>query len=281
MGRPAVDPDRRTKSHVTMTHGPLYPRSSCLVAIALCWLVLDGCAGTPRPLDELAGQSILSRMQDRKRLITSAAYRVRWQARGTEPHGEFFLEIAYKAPDRFRVSATGPFGIPAFTGVILGDKFWFVDHRNGRLIKDDLANLGKYEIPLSSFFADYWRDLFAGGWGGTEVVAALVPSPKPDVYDGRSGESHWSVAWDWHKAGPRRITLKQPGGKEPLICDLLFGQYSAATPFWQLERLEFRGLRTGGEHRWRILKQDYNIDIPDRFFEPLQPPSKDQPRKPK
>jgi len=281
MGRPAVDPDRRTKSRRPMTHRPLYPRSSCFVAIALWLLVLDGCAGAPRPLDELAGQSILSRMQDRKRLITSAAYRVRWQAKGTEPHGEFFLEIAYKAPDRFRVSATGPFGIPAFTGVIQGEKFSFVDHRAGRLVRDDLANLNQYQIPLSSFFADYWRDLFAGGWGGTEVVATLVASRTGDAFEGRAGGSHWEIEWNWRRSGPATITLNDSSKGEPLICDLRFARYSPVVPFWRLERLEFRGLRGGGEHRWKILKQDYNIDIPDRFFEPIQSPPKARPGAPK
>ena len=249
--------------------------------MALPVLLLSECAGRQRPLDESASQTILGRLQDRKRLIASAAYRVRWRSKGTEPHGEFFLDVAYKAPDRYRVSATGPFGIPAFTGVIVGYEFWFVDHRDGRLITDDIANLGKYEIPLSSFFADYWRDLFAGGWGGTEVVATLVPGQKRDTYDGRSGGSLWSIEWDWRKSGPRKITLDQAGQGEPLVCDLWFGQFTTELPFWRLDRLEFRGFRGGGEHRWKILKQDFNVDIPDRFFEPLQLPPKDRPGRPK
>ncbi len=252
-----------------------------LAAIALAALALAGCAGPPRPLDEPARRAILSRLQDRKRLITSAVYRVRWQAKGTEPHGEFFLEIAYKAPDMFRVSATGPFGIPAFTGVILGEKFWFVDHKDGRLTHDDLWNLENYDIPLSSFFADYWRDLFAGGWGGTETVIDLQPTGDHDDFKAASNHAQWLLRWDDGRQAPRKITLDQPDRKDPLTCNLWFGQYMEAVPFWHLERLEFRDQRTGGIHRWKVLKQQYNIDIPDRLFEPLKAPPKDKPGRPK
>ncbi|MBI5868916.1 MAG: hypothetical protein HZB43_11640 [candidate division Zixibacteria bacterium] len=185
-----------------------------LAAIALATLALAGCAGPPRPLDEPARRSILSRLQDRKRLITSAVYRVRWQAKGTEPHGEFFLEIAYKAPDLFRVSATGPFGIPAFTGVMVGEKFWFVDHKDGKLTQDDLWNLEKYDMPLSSFFAEYWRDLFAGGWGGTETVIDLQPTDDHNVFHAATDHAQWLLRWDGGRrplpSHRRRASLENP-----------------------------------------------------------------------
>jgi outer membrane lipoprotein-sorting protein len=262
-----------------MRQRPCLPRLARLIAVTVALAAIAECAGPGRPLLESGSNSILERLQERKRLITSAAYRVRWRAKGTEPHGEFFLEIAYKAPDRFRISATGPFGIPAFTGVILGDKFWFVDHTRGLLTVDDLANLGKYQIPLSSFFSDYWRDLFAGGWGGTEAVTSLVSSAKHDVYEGQSRLSRWSITWDWRRSAPRRITLTEPDGQEPLVCDLRFGRFTTTAPYWQLDEVDFRAVRAGWLHRWNILKQDYNIEVPDRFFEPLQPPSKDKSRR--
>lgn len=252
-----------------------------LGAVGLSLLLLAGCAGPPRPLDEPARRSILSRLQDRKRLITSAVYRVRWQAKGTEPHGEFFLEIAYKAPDRYRVSATGPFGIPAFTAVILGEEFWFLDHKDGKLLHDDLWNLEKYDIPLSSFFADYWRDLFAGGWGPTELVTELTPTNDRDVFQAATDHAQWTMQWNAGKQSPRKIVLDDPGKGDPLTCTIWLNRYEKAVPFWHLDRLEFRSHRTGGLHRWKILKQDYGIDIPERLFEPLRLPTSRLPGNPR
>lgn len=248
---------------------PFFP--FILSCLSVLFLVLSGCAYHPLPEDEDFAQTILTRLQERRDQITSATYRVRWQARGVEPHGDFFLDIAYKSPARYRVSATGPFGIPAFTGVMIDEDFWFVDHTTGRYVADRLENLEKYEIPLSSFFADYWRDIIAGGWGGTGRVRTLLPTDKKGRYAGRSEKADWTIVWK-SPTGPRKVRLEEKTADGALVTEIWYKRFQSHLPFWEMDHLQFTGLRRGGMHRWNVLTQSFNLDIPDRFFDPLLPP---------
>jgi hypothetical protein len=209
-------------------------------------------------------------MRARKSAITSATYRVRWQAQGTEPHSEFILEIAYQKPGRFRITATGPFGVPAFTAVVIEERFWFVDHHNGEYVADSLSGLDKYNMPLSTFFSGLWRDLFSGGGGGAEQIEALRAAQKRNRYETRRDNALWSIDWDHGKDAPRHVVVTEETPDGTTIAETWFGHTSETLPYWEIERLELRGFPGGGRHRWQILQQSYNNDIPARFFEPLE-----------
>jgi len=218
------------------------------------------------------GDQVLNRLRARKSAITSATYRVRWDAKGTEPHGQFILEIAYQKPGRFRITATGPFGVPAFTAVVIEDRFWFVDHHNGEFVADSISGLDKYNMPLSTFFSGLWRDLFAGGGGGAEQVTALAPAKKRNRYEVRRGNSQWLIDWDHGKDAPKRIVVNEETPDGTTTAETWFGHASDALPYWEIERLELRGFPGGGSHHWKILQQTYNVEIPSRFFTPLEKP---------
>jgi outer membrane lipoprotein-sorting protein len=235
-------------------------------------LVAVGCSGPPWPSAAADGHHVLQRLRARKAEIHSATYHVRWRAKGTEPHAEFILDIAYKAPERFRISATGPFGVPAFTAVVIEEDFWFVDHHNGGFIADELSNLDAYEMPLSSFFSGLWRDLFAGGWGGSEALTSLAPSAKRDRYTAGTSEGEWMVDWNQGKDAPKRITVSEKTPTGTTVAEMRFGHMDDALPYWEMEGLELSGFPGGGRHIWKILRQQYNIEIPDRFFAPLREP---------
>ena len=239
------------------------------VFLGLAVLAAEGCSRPPWPSQDGSGDRILTRLRARQSEITSATYRVRWQAQGTEPHSEFILEIAYQEPGRFRISATGPFGVPAFTAVVIEERFWFVDHHSGELVADSLGGLDKYNMPLSTFFSGLWRDLFAGGGGGAEYVDALVPAPKRSCYEARHNNAQWLIDWNHAKDAPRHIVVNEQTAEGTTVAETWFGQASGNFPYWKIERLELRGFPGGGRHRWRILAQTYNVDIPARFFEPL------------
>jgi outer membrane lipoprotein-sorting protein len=209
-------------------------------------------------------------MRARKSAISSATYRVRWQAQGTEPHSEFILEIAYQKPGRFRISATGPFGVPAFTAVVIEERFWFVDHHNGEYVADSLGGLDQYNMPLSTFFSGLWRDLFSGGGAEAGHTDALRASKKRNRYETRRNNAQWLIDWDQGKDAPRHIVVNEETPDGTTIAETWFSHASDAPPYWEIERLELRGFPGGGRHRWKILQQTYNMDIPSRFFEPLE-----------
>jgi hypothetical protein len=240
-----------------------------------------GCAGASKLGGEDESRVVLARLAERRDSIQSAIYRVRWRAVGTEPHAEFILEIAYKAPEQFRIVATGPFGMPAFTSVVLGDDFTFVNHRDGRFITDDIANLIDYEFPVAEFFEGPWRDLFAGGWGGSHEVDALTRKENSNRFSARSEETDWVLEWNRKKRAPSRLTALVDREDGRLKADVWFGDFSPkAPPFWRIDRLVLSGMASKGEHRWKIVKQEYNVDVPDRFFVPLRAPEEwELPRK--
>ena len=238
--------------------------------LALAVLASEGCSRPPWPAQDHSGDRVVARLRARKSEITSATYRVRWQAQGTEPHSEFILEIAYQEPSRFRISATGPLGVPAFTAVVIEDRFWFVDHHSGDLVADSLGGLDKYDMPLSTFFSGLWRDLFSGGGGGAEHVDAIVPASKRNCYEARHNNAQWLINWNHAKDAPKHIVVSEKTPEGTTVAETWFGQTSAVFPYWKIERLELRGFPGGGRHRWKILGQTYNVDIPDRFFEPLE-----------
>lgn len=235
--------------------------------------VIISCSHPPWPPATDAGAEAASRLQLRHDQVTSATYRVRWEARGTEPHGTFILQIAYQKPGKFRVTGTGPFDVPAFTAVVVGDEFWFVDHHNRQFAHDQVDQLHKYDVPLASFFSGVWRGIFSGGWGGTDSTK-LVPIPdQRNVFAGSSPNFAYQVAWNSGKRSPKRITITQRGNtEEGTTADTRYGGYSVDFPFWKLDGLDLTGFPGGGRHRWTILNQRYNVDIPSRFFLPLTPP---------
>lgn len=240
---------------------------------SLLLLVMAGCAATHPVSEEGETQSVLSRLQERRDSISTATYRVRWRAVGTEPHAEFILEIAYGTPAHFRIVATGPFGLPAFTAVVDGDAFTFQNHRDGRFITDDIANLIDYEFPVAEFFEGPWRDLFAGGWGGSRVVDLLVQDGTKAEFRAASDQTSWVIRWDRGNRAPDWIAADVEAESGHTSAKVWFDEFSPKRPpFWKLDRLVLKGVSGTGEHRWTILEQKYNITIPERFFEPLQPP---------
>lgn len=238
--------------------------------LALCAV---GCAGSHALTADEDSRLVLDRLNERRDSIGSAIYRVRWRAVGTEPHAEFILEIAYQAPERFRIVATGPFGIPAFTAVVIGDDFTFVNHHDGRFITDDLAHLIDYDFPVAEFFEGPWRDLFAGGWGGSHEVERLERQDQSSRFTGRSANTEWELDWNRGQQGPKKLTARAEFDTGRLNAQVWFDQFNPGkSPFWELDRLVLEGVDGEGEHRWKILRQDYNVPIPDRFFVPLEPP---------
>jgi hypothetical protein len=236
-------------------------------------IYLSGCAGGQALTREAESQAVTQRLNERRDSIQSAVYRVRWRAVGTEPHAEFILEIAYKFPERFRIVATGPFGLPAFTAVVLGDDFTFVNHRDGKFITDDIANLIEYEFPVAEFFEGPWRDLFAGGWGGSHDVVSLSRRDESNRFFGRSENTDWELQWNRGKRAPKRLSARVVGASGLLKAEVWFDEFTPKkSPFWRLDRLVLEGVGGKGEHRWKLLRQDYNVAIPDRFFNPLEPP---------
>jgi len=218
-------------------------------------------------------RAVLDRMKARRDSINSATYRVRWRAVGVEPHSEFILEIAYQAPEKYRIVATGPFGIPAFTAVVLGDDFTFVNHHDGRFITDHMAHLIDYEFPVAEFFEGPWRDLFAGGWGGSREVEVLERVGESGRFAARTADTEWEIDWNRGENAPTKISARAQTDTGELRAQVWFDQFSPEkAPFWDLDRLVLKGVEGRGEHHWRILRQSYNISIPDRFFEPLEPP---------
>jgi outer membrane lipoprotein-sorting protein len=240
------------------------------VFLSLAVLLTAGCARPPWPTQDDSGDQVINRMRARKSEISSATYRVRWEAQGTEPHSQFILEIAHRKPGRFRISATGPFGVPAFTAVVIEERFWFVDHHNGEYYADSIGGLDKYNMPLSTFFSGLWRDLFAGGGLGAEHVTTLVPTGKRNRYEVRRNSAQWLIDWNHGSKAPKHIVVYDETPEGTTVAETWFGHTSDALPYWEIERLELRGFPGGGRHRWKILKQTYNVDIPDRFFAPLE-----------
>lgn len=244
-----------------------------MLLVVLGGICVSSCA-TTRPLQgDEESRLILTRLSERRDSIQSAIYRVRWRAVGTEPHAEFILEIAYKAPEQFRIVATGPFGLPAFTAVVLGDDFTFVNHRDGRFITDDVANLIDYEFPVAEFFEGPWRDLFAGGWGGSHEVESLTRDGMSDRFVARTADTDWNITWNRGRRAPSRLSARVDHDEGGLEADVWFDDFNPdKPPFWQIDRLVLKGMASDGEHRWRIIKQDYNLEVPDRFFVPLKAP---------
>lgn len=241
--------------------------------VALFSLCLSSCTATHTLTGEDESQLVLDRLSERRDSIQSAIYRVRWRAVGTEPHAEFILEIAYKAPEQFRIVATGPFGLPAFTAVVLGDDFTFVNHHDGKFITDDIANLIDYEFPVAEFFEGPWRDLFAGGWGGSHDVQSLRRDKESNRFAAQGRETNWSITWNRGKRAPAKLTATAQSESGALEADVWFDGFSPdRTPFWKIDRLVLSGMASKGEHRWKIIRQDYNIDVPERFFVPLKAP---------
>lgn len=250
---------------------------SCCVGIAALLLGMSGCSHPPWPPYEGTGRRVLERLEQRSLMTQSATYRVRWRSVGTEPHATFFLDIAYQSPDRFRVTAEGPFGLPAFTAVIVDETFWFVDHQTDTLIVDQLENLSDYNIPMADFFSTHWRELFSGGWGPgmTTRTAALglQPGAKQGEYVTVWKSSRWEVKWSQRRAAPEWIRAETKAeGETVLVAQTWFGGYDDEYPFWEMKRIRITGFPGGGEHQWKILNQEYNLTVPDRFFEPLRQP---------
>ncbi|MEW5875362.1 MAG: hypothetical protein AB1752_09295 [Candidatus Zixiibacteriota bacterium] len=240
-----------------------------VVLFALTASLSASCTRPPWPSTTTDGRRILDRLEERHRSFTTATYRVRWRAKGTDPHGEFVLDIAYKSPGLFRVSASGPLGLPAFTAVVRGDQFWFVDHPNKQLTVDSVQNLGDYELPLAEFFTGLWRDLFSGGWGGGEGAARLSPTIRRGWYESADGPNRVMLRWDEKHARPKEIVAQRLGETEITTAEILCRGVGSLAPWWELERLQLEGFPGGGTHTWILMSQKYNPEIPDRLFEPL------------
>jgi hypothetical protein len=245
-----------------------------VIATGLLFFLGAGCAAARYSGGGFTGERVLARLLLRAEATESAVYRVRWRAIGAEPHAEFILDIAYKAPGKFRLVATGPFGSPAFTAVVVGEDFWFVDHQQGRYITDRIANLGDYDVPMAQFFSGPWRDLFSGGWGGGKTVGELMPGDRPGEYVGEGLYTRWEIQWDAGHAAPRSIRAVDPSDHGMVLAEISFERSRDEYPFWQMKRLRLRAGESGGEHRWDLLRQEYNGKTPDHFFDPLPPPGR-------
>jgi hypothetical protein len=245
-----------------------------VVALSLAFVV--GCSRPPWPSSAADGRHVLDRLEQRRSTITSATYRVRWRARGTDPHGEFLLDIAYKSPDKFRVSANGPLGVLVFTAVVRGEEFWFIDHPNNQITADSLQNLGDYELPLAEFFTGLWRDLFSGGWGGGSGVGRLLPSHRRGWYEGAVGNERIAIRWDQRHDRPAEIEVRRPGDDKETVARIECRFGGDIPPYWELDRLRLEGFPGGGTHTWSLLRQTYNIEVPDRLFLPLDNPLQDR-----
>ncbi len=252
------------RSHLTI----ITPAVLIIVCIAF---VMVACTRPPWPPLVDQSQSIRTRLEMRHSEIESATYRVLWEARGTEPHGQFVLRLAYRSPDLFYVSGLGPLDIPAFTGVVRGDEFWFVDHHNEEYFHDRVANLDLYNVPLSTFFTTLWRDLFSGGWGGDGEQPLRPSDDDRDWYVGSDGAWSWRVEWDADDRAPKRVIVRTPGDGEPTTADVRFHRFRQEFPYWEMDEIGLKGYPGGGQHRWEFRDQQYNVDIPDRFFRPLDP----------
>ncbi|MBD3297852.1 MAG: hypothetical protein GF341_04290 [candidate division Zixibacteria bacterium] len=242
------------------------------IVIAIFGLSVVGlmaCARPPWPPLVDRSQSMRTRLEMRHSEIESATYRVRWEARGTEPHGQFILRLAYRSPDLFYVSGLGPLDIPAFTGVVRGDEFWFIDHHNDEYVHDQVANLGQYNVPLSAFFTTLWRDLFSGGWGGDGEQPLRPSNDDRDWYVGSDGVWSWRVEWDADDRAPKRVIVQTAGEGEPTTADVRCHRFQDEFPYWEMDEIALQGYPGGGQHRWEFRDQKYNVDIPDRFFRPL------------
>lgn len=253
------------------------PRHQFASALTAAAILLAGCTRPPWPTTADDATRVVARLNDRKEAITSATYRVRWRARGTEPHGEFVLDIAYKAPARFRVSASGPLGIPAFTAVVIGEEFWFVDHPNQRLTTDSVQNFGDYELPLAEFFTGLWRDLFSGGWGGESCARRLHPSPRRGWYEGGGEDCRIAVRWNEKNGTPSACEVRNRSDGSETTARIDYRRTGPVPPGWELTRLRLEGFPGGGAHTWILLSQKYNPDIPDRLFLPLDHPGENAP----
>lgn len=245
-----------------------------LAATLLAVLVLTGCARPPWPPAVDEGPGVLRRLNTRAEETNFATYRVRWRSIGTEPHAVFFLDIAYRAPDRFRVTAEGPFGIPAFTSVVVADTFWFVDHRSQELTTDLVQNLGDYAIPMADFFAGNWRALFSGGWGASASGGlGLRPEKSRGEYTTSRESTRWTIKWHHGREAPRWIRAEtQEKGRTVLVAQTWYHRYSDTFPYWEMKSLRVSGFPGGGEHRWKILKQKHPVALPDRLFKPPSSP---------
>jgi hypothetical protein len=233
---------------------------------------LAGCTASRQLTVPKGAEHVLSRLDLRAQMVESAVYRVRWRAIGTAPHAEFFLDIAYKAPGRFRIVANGPFDAPAFTAVVIGDDFWFVDHHEGRYVTDRVVNLANYDVPMAEFFSSAWRDLFSGGWGGGESVGELTPSKRRHEYLASTVYADWIIRWNEHREAPSTVEAADPADPRHVLAEVWFDRSSSGFPFWQLKQLHVRGEAAGGEHRWSIIRQAYNRSLPDDMFAPLPRP---------
>jgi hypothetical protein len=242
---------------------------SILIFLALSF----GCAPTRLLTPDEEGNRVLARLTERRDSIQTALYRVRWRAIGTEPHAEFILEIAYQAPDEFRIVATGPFGLPAFTAVVLGDEFTFVNHHDGKFITDDMANLIQYDFPVAEFFEGPWRDLFAGGWGGSRLVNSLERKGNSTEFRASTADTAWKLRWNRGANAPGKVSATVNRDHGQIQADVWFEPADRKEPpFWKIDHLTLKGVKGEGEHSWTILSQRYNEEIPERFFVPLQPP---------
>jgi hypothetical protein len=240
-------------------------------------MLLAACSHPPWPPYDGAGMRVFDRLEQRSEMTESATYRVQWRSWGSRLHATFYLDIAYKAPDRFRVTADGPFGLPAFTSVIVGDTFWFVDHKAETLIVDQIQNLGSYEIPMADFFSNHWRELFSGGWGAGKTTRTLTlgvhPAEKRGRYETVWQSTRWIINWDHRREAPKWVKADmREEGERVLMTQTWFEHFREEYPFWDMRLIRITGLPEGGEHRWRVLQQEYNPAVPDRFFEPLSQP---------
>jgi hypothetical protein len=248
-------------------------RSLAVISVLVILILGSGCASTHLLSPDDEGRRVLARLNERRDSIQTALYRVRWRAVGTEPHAEFILEIAYRAPNEFRIVATGPFGLPAFTAVVLGDDFTFVNHHDGKFITDDMAHLIDYDFPVAEFFEGPWRDLFAGGWGGSRIVDALQRKGKSSEFTATTSDTGWKLRWNRGANAPDKVSATVNRDKGRIRADVWFDQANRnRPPFWEIDRLILKGVKGQGEHFWTILSQQYNAEIPERFFVPLQPP---------
>ncbi|HEX9750505.1 MAG TPA: hypothetical protein VGB22_04325 [candidate division Zixibacteria bacterium] len=239
--------------------------------IALSVFGLLSCSRPPWPSADEAGRDVRDRLNERAELTESATYRIRWEAVGTDPHGIILVDIAYQKPEKFWISAEGPFGLPSFTAVLVGDSFWYVDHQQEVLVCDLIDSLGRYNVPMPEFFSGEWRAIFSGGWGGHETIAGMMlgflPGTKRNRYELASGGTIWTVDWHHGHRAPKSMLIETLSPDSTVMnVDVRFSSHRDRYPFWEIKRLIVKGLPGGGEHRWYLRRQNYNIAIPERYF---------------
>jgi len=239
--------------------------------------VLGSCAAfrpgaQPKASLQTQYQRLRARLARRADSTHSASYRVRWRARGIEPHAEMILRIDYQAPSRFHIVGKGPMDIPVFTAWVADSAYVLLEHRKGRTTGGYLREFESDEFAVGIRQFGAFLRLFTGGCGISLPDSFDVYNPgflntgrKDFVWADGEGRT---VHMDLRKGCLKRIEWvgTDPGARWDL--QIKTGRFSDDYPFWELRSARWENKDGPGEYRWEILAQKYNPSLPQRLFIP-------------